>query len=362
MNAHKNMWADRQSLAYSTETYGDIMKKNIVTCLCMLTLCYALLACASNHGQPIQVKPNLTTVSRGDDIPVELPANYSQKNYKRLIVGVYFEPDGAAAYYDDLPLATVAMSLETEISKLKRFTIVSRQGGQKAIEAEKKFKNKGMAKTASQMQYGRTLDANFVLYCGISAVREEYERVDHNEFLYIVRLDYQLIDVQTGEIIEADYAEGRAKRTFVRLPSGRFLGGFDYRSGELDPVNQAALNALKIVGHRLGNALPLGGHVLAMRGDRIQIDKGVSEGFMGKQVVVVYTNDFGMDVPIALAELTPSDHTAVGRIFKWSDEPEAEELVEELQSDPTFVLRNDVFVVSIGMPLPPEWERNYDDE
>lgn len=347
------------------------MKKNyFVYVFAMLIMILGLSAC-SNHTRPygsIDVDPRVAPITR-NRYAVALPANYSQKNYKRLIVAVYFDTNKKMHNDAGLPLATVATSLETEIAKLKRFTIVSRQGGQKAILAEQRFQASGRTNEASRLRFDSGLNANYVLYCEVSGVREEYERVDHNELIYIVRLDYQLIDAETGEIVEADYTEGRARRTCVCLPSGRIIAGFDYRRGEIDPVNQAALNGLKLLGMRLGTTLPLGGQVVAVRGDRIKIDKGIAEGFASKQIVTVYTEDLGpkggfglgMDVPIAVAELTPSDHNSIGTIFAWNEEPYAQEIVAAFRNDPNFIMRQNVYVVSQGMPLPPEWDRNYKD-
>ncbi len=329
----------------------------------LIALTMMLAACADRTGPygEIDVVPKITTVNKSDDVRVELPANYSQKNYKRLIVAVYFEPNKKAMNTKGLPLASVATALETEMTKLKRFTIVSRQGGQNAIAAEEAFQALGRTDAGSRLRFDSGLNANYVLYCAVTGVREEYERYDYNEFIYVVRLDYQLIDAETGEIVEADYTEGRARRTCVRLPSGRIVAGFDTRSGELDAVNQAALNGLTLLGNRLGNQLPIGGQVVAMRGDRVKIDKGVAEGFMDKQVVTLYTEDFGMDVPFAVAEITPSDHSSIGKIFAWSDDDYTAELIEELQSDPNFIKRHNVYAVSQGMPLPAEWDTQYDD-
>lgn len=331
--------------------------------LCTLLLALTLTACA-NHTGPygeIDVDPQMTIVRKEDCTKVELPANYSQKNYKRMIVGVYFEANKKTRNTSSLPLSTVATALETEIAKLKRFTVVSRQGGQKAIATEQAFQASGRTDAGSRLRFDSALNANYVLYGEVTGVREEYERYDYNEFIYVVRLDYQLIDAETGEIMEADYTEGRARRTCVRLPSGRIIAGFDIRQDELDAVNQAALNALKILSNRIGTVLPLGGQVVAMRGDRIKIDKGASEGMMPKQIVTLYTSDMGMDVPLALAEVTPSDHSSMGTIFAWSDDEYAQELIEEFQNDSTFFKRRNVYVVTLGMPLPADWETRYAD-
>lgn len=330
----------------------------------LIFICCFMTGCVSGKSG-MQINPTIHSVTKQDyienDKEIELPSNYSQKNYKRLVVGVFFFPNKDTNSYGECPVETVSTSLETEISKLKRFTIVSRHGGQKAKMAEKRFQDLGTTDGKTRMRFGRGLNADYTLFGGVSAAKEEYERVDDNELVYIVRVDYQLIDVETDEIIEADYVEGRAIRSFVRLPSGKILGGFDPAKGEADALNQASINALKVLGNRLGSKLPVGAMVTGIRGSRFGLDKGKEEGFMGKQTVILYTEDMGIDVPLAVGEVQPGAHKSSGKIVKWSNDPELQSLIEEVQSDPTFLARNEVYAVSNGMPLPPEWENNYKD-
>ncbi|SKA67558.1 hypothetical protein [Desulfobaculum bizertense] len=341
------------------------MRKVVLLVAALFMLTSLVAGCVSSRGGAIQIDPTLHSVSKDDflddDKAVELPANYSQRNYKRLVVGVYFFPQKDSDHYDSVPVETVSTTLETEISKLKRFTIVSRHGGQKAKMAEKRFQDLGLTDASTRMRFGHGLNADYTLFGGVTTAREEYERVDHNESVFIVRVDYQLIDVETDEIIEADYVEGRAKRTFVRLPSGKILGGFDMEKGTKDALNQASINALKVLGNRLGNKLPIGAQVVGIRGSRFGLDRGKEEGFMGKQTVILYTEDMGVDVPLAVGEVSPGAHKCSGKIIKWNEDSELQSLIEEVKKNPTFLARHEVFAVSAGMPLPPEWEKNYKD-
>ncbi|MGI2026085.1 hypothetical protein [Endozoicomonas acroporae] len=331
-------------------------------CVCALSAAI-LTGCAGMQGK-VQIDPSLHTVSKADyessKKAIELPQNYSTKNYKRLVVATNFFANKDASSYSDLPLETVSTMMETEISKLKRFTIVSRHLGQKGKAAEKRFQDMGTTDALSRMRFGKGLNADYGLVAGVSAVKEEYNRVDHNEVLYIIRVDYQLIDFQTDEIIEADSAEGRAIRTLFRLPSGKVIGGFDQEQ-EQDALNQASINALKIVANKIGNKLPIGGQVVGFRGSNFQIDKGYESGFMGKQIVTLYMSDMGVDLPLAIAEVSPGADASRGKIIRWSNDPDVQDLVAEIKADPLFFKKNELFAVSNGMPLPPEWEDNYKD-
>lgn len=331
-------------------------------CVCALSAAI-LTGCAKMQGD-VQIEPTLHTVSKADYLsdkkPIELPQNYSTKNYKRLVVATNFFAAKDASSYSDLPLESISTTMETEISKLKRFTIVSRHLGQKGKAAEKRFQDMQTTDAMSRMRFGKALNADYGLVAGVSAVKEEYDRVDHNEVLYIIRVDYQLIDFQTDEILEADSAEGRAVRTLFRLPSGKAIGGFN-QSQEMDALNQASINALKILANKIGNKLPVGGQITGFKGRRFQIDKGYESGFMGKQIVTMYISDMGIDLPLAVGEITPGSHQSPGKILRWSKDPDVQDIISEIKSDPLFFKKNELFAVSNGMPLPPEWDKNYED-
>ena len=121
------------------------------------------------------------------------------------------------------------------------------------------------------------------------------------------------------------------------------------------------MNALKVIANKLGNKLPIGGQVTGFRGSRFQIDKGYESGFMGKQIVTLYMSDMGIDLPLAVGEVTPGTQQSPGKIIRWSNDPDVQDLVAEFKADPLFFRKNEIFAVSNGMPTPPEWDNNYKD-
>lgn len=317
-----------------------------------------------NTSNAIQIKPDLHTVSKNDYTKtfdakeISLPQNYSTKNYKRLVVSAWFFGNKEASSFTDAPVETLSTMMETEIANLKRFTIVSRHMGQKGKLAEKNFQDQGTTDSRGKMRFGKGMNADYSLTGGISAVKEEYERGSKNELVYIIRVDYQIIDNETDEIIEADKAEGRAIRTIMRLPSGKVIGGFT-REAEQDALSQAAINALKIIANKIGNKLPVGGQVVGFKGERFAIDKGNDEGFMGKQTVTLYTSDMGIDIPFAVGEVSPGSNKSSGKIIAWAKDKDAQEIKQKIENNPSFVKTNEIYAVSNGMPLPPEWDNNY---
>jgi len=330
-----------------------------------------LTACTNNAKKStpggIQIDPTLSTQSRADyekggSRKVDLPQNYSQKNYKRLVLAANFFANKDYKSYGTVPVEVLSTMMETELSKLKRFTLVSRHLGQKGKWAEKKFQDLGTTRARGTMRLGQGMNANYGLTGGISSVKEEYDRGSKNQLVYIIRVDYQITDFETDEIIEADMAEGRATRSIFRLPSGKVIGGFS-KKDESEAVKQAAINALKVIANKLGNKLPIGCQVTGIRGTRFGCDKGYEEGFMGKQMVAIYLDDAGIDLPIAVAEASPGAHKTSGKIIAWNnDEDEyVQDMIRQIKANPRFARQNDIYAVSLGMPTPPEWDNNYSD-
>jgi curli biogenesis system outer membrane secretion channel CsgG len=337
----------------------------------------ALMACSAvaigssgcvQTAQKIQIEPTLSTRTassvRGSNERIRLPQNYDPSNYKLLKVAVsFYGQDAAKNGFAPVQTQSVASSLETQISKLKRFTILSRsQLGQQAIRDEKRFQDLGTVRSQDMIRFGQQSGADFVLTAGVILSSEKFDRVKQQEIVYTVLVNYQLIEIKTGEIKEADSAEGRALRTVFELPSGRFVGGFNYRNpAELEvALNEASLNALKVVANKLGNKLPVGGRITGWRGDAFQVRAGHEHGLMGKQLVVIYTKDSGVDVPLARGEIDPGVKETRGVVIQWSTDSDVQDLINRLRKDPrSFLLDFELFAVSDGMPLPPEWDQNY---
>lgn len=323
----------------------------------------------ANGQEGIQIQPRLATRTADDILAsgeaINLPTNYSPDNYRMLKVAVSFFAEDRAnpGVFSNEQTPTVASSLETELTKLRRFTILSRsQLGQQAIAAEVRFQDTGMVNTNDMIRFGKQSGADFAFAAGVTLAREIFDRVREQEVIYTVLVNYQLINIETGEIVEADTAEGRSRRTFFRMPSGNIVGGFnpDNEGQVTAALNEASINSLKVIANKLGNTLPVGGRVSGFRGDAFQIDAGRNQGLMGEQVVVLYTTDMGVDVPLARGRVSPGADSTRGTVFQWSSDPSVQDLVTQLQSDPRgFMMDYDLWAVSDGIPLPPEWDNVY---
>lgn len=320
-----------------------------------------------NAARAVQIDPKLYHITAAEAAdssgPIHLPQNYDPNNYKLIRLAASFYPlDAANNSFAKENSETVSTLMENEISKLKRFTVLSRhQMGAQALRDEKRYQDKAGV-SSNLMRMGLDSGADYVLTAGVAIKTEKYDRLKNHEIFITVTVPYQLINVKTKEIVEADTAEGRAVRTFYMLPNGTYIGGFniDDKTEAAQAVNEASFRALKVIANMLGNKLPVGGRVSGFKLDRFAMDCGHQQGLMGKQVAVLYATDMGIDIPIAYGELEPGKNKTTGRILRWNNEAAARDLVEKAKANGMAFLREyEVYAVSAAMPEPPEWEKYY---
>lgn len=295
--------------------------------------------------------------------PIELPANYSADNYKRMKLAVSFRMLDA----DDIQKfakqtsQTLSAQFESEMSKLGRFVILSRSDlGQLAIADEKRFQDKGMIDPTTRMRLGKQLGADYALAAGITLQSEKYNRRSHYEMFVNVLVTYQLINLTTGEVEDADTAQGKAIRTFYQTPSGKFIGGFNVKNPQdaTNAINEASIRALISIANKLGNKFPVGGRVMGGFGDMAQVEGGKKAGIVDSQVGVMYSNVYGVDVPLAYVNMVPSNTSTQVRILRWSDDDHAEKLVDQYKKDPNAFTREfDTYCVTKSMPMPKDWQK-----
>lgn len=329
----------------------------------------------SKSKKSIQIDPKLYSVSRSDfegrsPRKIELPREYDVNQFKELIVTTSFYGVGeATGEFSFDPVPTLSASLESKLAQFKRFTVVSRTLGVKAKLSEKEYQDQGHTERQGKLRMGKELNPQFALTAGITLAKERHDRVSEEEVVYVVRVAYQFTDLVSNQILESDTAEGRSKRTVFRLPSGTIVGGYSEEQ-EMDAINEAGLNALKVIVNKLGNKLPAGGMVAGCTEGGFLLHAGTADGIFGEQIAVFFMRDeIGFDVPLAVAELKArSDSQAQGewiayassksRKFAYTKSQIAK--AKSLESSPSaFCRNNSVYAVSLGMPLPPEWQSNY---
>ena len=322
-----------------------------------------LVGCATPE---LALEPTLKTYSREDleDMDeIVLPMNYSTENFRKLQMGVAFDSIGGVDRKTGQALSidpNLSTRLQTEMAKLKRFTIFSahNRGGVMF------FQYLGdVEEGVTLVEAENVRDIDIVLTGKITVTKERQDRANDRLMIYEVECDFSCEDLKTRTVKFAEKAKGLTARRMVFTTSGRRLGGFD-PSDEQQAITQAAMKALAVVANKLGNTYPVGAKVtgISASGDRMNLSKGFEDGIGNKQQCVIYVDDGGIDVPIALAEATPGADKSTLSVYKWNKrDADAKPLIRELQDAPRqFLKNNKVYAVGYGLSVPPEWDNAYE--
>jgi len=323
----------------------------------LFAVCLSVSLTACSSGPPIETEPRLATFGRSafQSGPIELPANYREADYRRLIMAVAFMEQGARpGEISNEIIQTVSTRLQTEMQKLRRFTIFSlhNRGGVRLVEELHQY---GEANV--HLPKGEALPPlDLVLTGSLTMSKERQSRYSHDELVYEVECDVSAEDLKTRTVRFAEKAKGRALRTQAVSLSGRQLGGIQ-EDDERQALFEAAMKALLVLANKLGNTFPIGGRVTGILGDRLTLDKGFDSGIAGKTQMVVYTKVQGVDLPMAMAEAHPGAEATNLTVWRWNtDDPDAKRAIDALRQSPDWLGTHELWAVSAGMPLPPEWE------
>ena len=312
----------------------------------------------SVNDRPLPLK-YYTRAELEDMDAVQLPSNYSVDNFKKLQLGVAFN----VMSKDGKVKVDPALSgrLQTEMAKLKRFTIFSmhNRNGVKAFERVADLDESVKLDEAKDVKnVNLILNATMVISCDV------HELYNDKEYVYTADCDFSCEDLKTRTVLFAEKARGVYGRK-VRYS----LTGQNYGSTSEDvAVQSAALRALAIVANKLGNTFPAGGRVTSISGsgETMAMAAGYNEGIGAKQQVAIFLTEDGLDIPIAFAEAAPkNDGTSMLNVYKWNKgHKDAKPIINELQESPRKFLKNykdekkdGLYAVAFGMPVPPDWEK-----
>ncbi len=314
----------------------------------------------------LKLDPTLTTFSREmleDMDEIVLPMNYSVDNFRKIQMGVAFEAqDGVDQKTGEKLIVSKGLStrLQTEMAKLKRFTIFSAHN-----RAGKTFFEELSAvdEAVSLKETTKAREIDVILSGTVTVTKERNDRYNDTVLIYEVECDFNCEDLKTRTVKFAEKAKGRTARKQVLSYSGRKMAGFS-EADEQQAIEQAAMKALAVVANKLGNTFPVGGKItgISSTGERMTLDKGYEDGIGKAQQCVIFVDDGGVDVPIALAEAAPSTDTSNLTVYRWNtSDKDAKPLIRELQDAPRqFAKNNKVYAVGYGLPVPPEWENAYE--
>lgn len=328
------------------------------------------LLCGCATTETIDLGPNVTTFSKEELMKaprITLPPGYNTDNFRKIRMNVFFESvtgrervvdsDGKLVERELAASQNLGARLQGAMAELNRFTVRSdyNRGG-------------ALAESIRKGVEGVKQDADISLSCKVTATKEKEKRYNDTLVIYEVDVDYSCEDLKTGDVAFAGHAKGRTARSqFVGI-TGRVTGGFqDTPENERQAVEQAALKAVVEIANRLGNEYPVGGRITGTTatGEKLTLDKGELDGIGANQMCVVFVNDGGVDIPLALADAFPKKTgTSQLEVCRWNDKDgDAKPLVKAFKKDPKgFLNESRVYAVGYGMPVPPAWKQGVDDD
>lgn len=342
--------------------------------------CAALLmaGCATPPPPSEGHSPKLTYFSKEklDGGEIKLPAGFSKGDMTSMVMGVAFKasdklPVNAPAGEVALPIdPNLSTRFQTEMDKMKRFTMVALHGVDDAEQAiagvaDMSNGNIEMVEQEKPMKVRLVLQGTLLATKARTVVRGVGNQPDTAQLVYKVYVNATCKDLQKGTVAFSEVAVGKARPRMQTLIGGRVSGGFDAAS-EKSAIWEAAQNALIEVCNKLGNTYPSGGHIIGVSrsGDRMTLDKGLNEGIGNGQQCCIVMDDGGVMIPLAIAEAVPSSTESKSelKVWRWNEaDPDAKEIYNEFKSNPrSFFEKNNnaLYGCGYGLPVPPEWELN----
>ena len=314
---------------------------------------------AGCSGPSHQVNPNITVYDRDTvaERPIRMPGNYSTENYGRLVLAV--EPGAMASNLalDESNLNYMSLRMQSELSKLKRFSVVALHGKNAArLEELEDLGELSLPEVVEPDTVDLVANWNFSLHA-------EEERDGRDKVItFICSINLTCTDMRTkpGRVKFSKDLDVRVKREQRTSRTGLVIGGFQYRSksdvqGLLQELStQAAIR----IANELGNEYPVGGRVTGMLGtDLMTLDKGTEQGVAQDMQMVVYANVGGVDVPIGNAQATPSTNTSQLEMWRLNTGNKyAAKVLKQMEEEPNWLSHNRLYAVGYGMAMPPAWQ------
>lgn len=314
-----------------------------------------IVGCASSGHQ---INPNITVYDRAkvSKMPVELPGNYGTENYGRLTLATLPGTLTSNAF-DDSNMKYMGLRMQSELAKLKRFSVYAMQGADSSILQD--LADFGEIELPEQAP--ATVDLLASWNTNVHAEEVRSGRTKRITFNCTINLTCK--DMRTGKIKFTKDLDFRVYRNQTLDRGGTVIAGYNYRSKSdvqslfQDLATQAAIR----IANELGNEYPVGGRVTGVRGTtlRMQMDCGVEQGVAKGMEMVIYAKLDGMDIPLGNATATPGVNSSMLEFWrKNTKDPDAEQILKDIQTKPDWLSKNPdtLFAVGYGMAMPPEWQ------
>ena len=333
--------------------------KNLFMFTVALSISLTFIGCGGSGATPVNVKS--VGASNANSVDIKLPKRYSVEEFKAINMVTQFDGDKDTKEIIDL--------LETDVMKIKKFAQYARHFGDRAnLRDEMHREDSGADIEASKV----AKKPDYILAVKVNKTKTSQKLSETDEVLqFTVELKYQINREKDNKNVASGVIKGKTKRykqyaarwnkrlrrNFYDQTKGHGFNGTELKDDE-DAFRQASRRASKTLQYRLGNSFPAGGMIGMWReaggSHQIKIDSGLNQGVMEDQYMVVYTNDSGIDTPVALTKVEAlSEEGSVLSLVSWKDDPFSQQIINGLKkSNYKEANTKDFYAVAIAMPDP----------
>lgn len=220
--------------------------------------------------------------------------------------------------------------LSDYINNIGRFRVVSRYASSPLrpdavlrVSAKKtaQYTYKG---TYGEAVYGLTLSSTF-----LDPVTGEMRQNPRIPQLLVQSTPQEYIIVNGRIVVGMNFADkGNVEAEFQRLSARSFQG----------------------VVNTLLNEMPSTAQVIAIRGSRIRLDRGIESGILNEETMVVIQEIGSVLEPLAVAEVIPGQGSSHGTIHRWKQNPAAAQIRRHSEGTGLDTLGSNIFAISVGPP------------
>ena len=297
-----------------------------------------------------------------DGKPIELPANYQNQfsSVKPAVLVTFSKIEMRGQVLKGIEKGLDSM-LEAKLSRMGRFNIISKFGNE-AVALAKDLADLGEV-DPSNIEAVEPPKIDLFFTCEALISKRNFERADGTDrTVYTVDILLDMMDVNKRAIGMPVRFTGKTEELKIIVGlDGKRIGGVTLEN-ETQAIRDAITDCFTRISFALVNQFPITAQVVGISSfdtDRMLLDKGVMQGLVKGQLVVIWTSDGGIDIPLAEARVSPGENNSSIQITRWNDSsPGFKNFIKKIKS-PGWLKQegNKLFATTAGLPLPPEWKR-----
>jgi hypothetical protein len=180
-------------------------------------------------------------------------------------------------------------------------------------------------------------------------------RGTYGEAIYALNLSGAFIDPATQHILSGPRIRDIQVRSLPLqyvMVNGQYYTGFDITSDEAVAAEYEKLadKAFRLIANAVLNYSPSGGRVIALQGDRFELDRGSTRGVQSNETMIVFVEEGGIAEPIAVARVQAGVARSSGVITNWKATATADRIRSASADHAVDGGQYHLYAISVGAP------------